>query len=1100
MHTIPADKIIVVTHVDHAGEIKRQLDQAAIKGVRILAEPEARNTAPAIGLAAWYLHHEAGPEAVMAVLPSDHLIPDHDQFAALLEDGEKAAITYGLVTFGIRPAYPETGYGYICCGEELAPKTFRVEKFVEKPDLKTAEQYLADSRYLWNSGMFVYRVGALIDEYRTHLPEMYAALGRIDYHKLGNLATVYSTLEKISVDYGILERAAGVTVIPTTIGWSDLGSWEAYHQVAEHDPDGNFTRGRVIAIETKDSLIYSTSRLVGTAGVKDLVIVDTADALLVCDRHSSQDVKRIVDELKATNAVEAREHRTIYRPWGSYTSLEMGPTYQVKRINVNPGARLSLQSHNHRAENWVVVEGEALVTIDDSQVVVKRGESVIIPKGARHRMENRHKAPLAIIEVQNGDYLGEDDIVRYEDDYGRTEENAAPSADQLRGEGWVGSQPIHGSTGLQSRPSTLPEDLSTKPKSVQAYRQPGQEAKTSASSSMPSSKASEGTEGKEIHDDASEQDSKSPSPLGGEGRGEGAAPLNQQFATSVKAQARLNRWLAYPELNPGMREEIEALQADPAAVESHFGSELVFGTGGMRGIIGPGLNRINRYTIRRATQGLANYLNSRSNASGSSKPPCVAIAHDTRRYSPEFTRDAAAVLAANGIKVMLFSDIRPTPMLSYTTRVLGCAAGIVITASHNPPAYNGYKVYGPDGGQAVSPLVDDLIEAIKNVDIFEDVKAISEEEAIARGLLETIDPALDQAYLEQVSALSLNDPQTCLKVVYTPLHGTGMVYIPNLLTGARCVDLSLVEEQMQPDPNFSTVRVPNPEDPAALEMALKLAARVEADLILATDPDGDRVGTAIRNRSGSYEILSGNQVGALLIEYICSSLAAKGALPADPVMVKTIVTGELGCRVAASYGLQVVETLTGFKFIGDKIKEFEAAGGPNFIFGYEESCGYLTGTFVRDKDAVISSFLIAEMTAYYKEQGKTLLDVLAEIQQKHGFFAEDLLTIELKDISEADRHVAAYHDLPPQFAGRTLAEKRDYGQSIGMHLPAGDQFRLDLPKSQVLHYTLDDGSWFAVRPSGTEPKVKFYLSVCAKTAEEAKQKLATLREAVLGRA
>jgi len=511
MHTIPADKIIVVTHVDQAGEIKRQLDRSGIKGVRILAEPEARNTAPAIGLAAWYLHHEAGLDAVMAVLPSDHLIPDQDQFAALLEEGEKAATAYGLVTFGIRPTFPETGFGYICCGEELAPKTYRVEKFVEKPDLEKAEQYLADPRYLWNSGMFVYRVGTLIDQYRTHLPEMYASLGRIDYHKLGNLAEVYSTLEKISVDYGILERAANVTVIPTDIDWSDLGSWEAYHQVTEHDTDGNFIKGRAIAIDTKDSLIYSTSRLVGTAGVNDLVIVDTADALLVCDRHSSQDVKKIVDQLKSANAVEAREHKTIYRPWGSYTSLEMGPTYQVKRINVNPGARLSLQSHNHRAENWVVVEGEALVTIDDNQIVVKRGESVFIPKGARHRMENQRKEPLAIIEVQNGDYLGEDDIVRYEDDYGRTPE-AAPPADQLKGEGWVGSKPTHGSISLQSRPSTLPEDLSTRPKSVQTYRQPGQEAKASASTSTPGPKT--------------------PSPLGGEGRGEGAALSDLRPPTS----------------------------------------------------------------------------------------------------------------------------------------------------------------------------------------------------------------------------------------------------------------------------------------------------------------------------------------------------------------------------------------------------------------------------------------------------------------------------------------------------------------------------------------------------------------------------------------
>ena len=1018
---VSEDKTLIVTHADQAGEIRRRLDLKNLSKVRLLEEPLARNTAPAIGLAARYLLHEEGPEAVMAVLPSDHLIPDRQQFADLLRTGEAAAQAYGLVTYGIKPTYPETGYGYICCGEKLDATASRVAMFVEKPDRQTAETYLCDSRYLWNSGMFVFRVGALLEQYRKLLPAMHGTLEKIDYQNFGNLEELYGELEKISIDYGILERAEGVTVVPTDIRWNDLGSWEAYYQLSAKDEQDNYLQGRVLPVNTEKSMVISSSRLVGAVGLKDIVVIDTPDALLVCDRNQTQEVKQIADRLKEEGAVEGREHRTVYRPWGSYTSLELGDNYQVKRINVNPGARLSLQSHRHRAENWIVISGEALVTVEDQQFTVKQGERAFVPRGARHRMENKGPEPMALIEVQSGDYLGEDDIERYEDDYGRTgpARNPAPGGSQL--------------TAERQQP---------------ADSEPG---------------------------------------------GEVSSPARRNF----------DRWLNHPHLDAEVKKELQAMEDDPAAIESHFGRELVFGTGGMRGLTGPGLNRINCYTISRATQGLADYINSRSAADhtpGTEGPAQVAIAYDTRQHSREFAEAAAHVLAANGIKALLFNDIRPTPMLSFTTRELNCAAGIVVTASHNPPEYNGYKIYGPDGGQAVSPLVDDVIEAIRRVDIFNDVKTLTREAANERGLLEIIDPALDQRYLEEVSALSLNDPATELKVVFTPLHGTGAVYIPNLLSQSGAVELFLVEEQMEADPNFSTVRSPNPEDPAALDMALAKARRAEADLILATDPDGDRVGTAIRDQSGNYVILSGNQVGALLIEYICSSRLEIGALPYNPVLIKTIVTGDLGQKVAESYGLQTVETLTGFKYIGEKMKEFEAAGSYNFVFGYEESCGFLTGTFVRDKDAIIASLLITEMTAYYREQGKNLLQVLEEMQQRHSYHREDLLTVELEDISEAGRHVAAYHNLPADFAGQKIVEKRDYDQRKGWDLTSGEEFALDLPQSEVLRYTLADGSWFAVRPSGTEPKVKFYLSVTAPSAAEADQKLVALREAVLARA
>lgn len=1027
--TVPAEKIIVVTHVDQAGEIRRQLDSIGLNAVRLLEEPEARNTAPAIGLAAGFLKNEEGPDAIMAVLPSDHLIPDSDNFRLLLHAGGSAAKTYGMVTYGIRPTYPETGYGYILCGDKLLDDTYRVDKFVEKPDLQRAKAYLEDPRYLWNSGMFVFQVGALMHQYDKLLPGMHKTLNSIDYKGLTNLESLYHEMEKTSIDYGILEKAETVTVIPTDIDWSDLGSWEAYHQIAVRDENNNYQQGRVISIDSKDSLIISKSRLVSAVGVQDLVIVDTEDSVLVCNRKKTQDVKKVVDRLKDENAVEAREHRTVYRPWGSYTSLELKDTYQVKRIDVNPGARLSLQSHKHRAENWVVVKGEALVTRNDEQIVVKKGESIFIPKGARHRMENQKEEPLTIIEVQNGDYLGEDDIIRYEDDYGRS-----------------GSE----------------------------------------------------TDTMDNMDNNSGHDKNS---------------VNYHY----------KRWINYPKLDSEMKKELKAMKGNQGFLESHFGREVAFGTGGMRGLLGPGLNRINCYTISRATQGLADYINSLNTdktggsrntapytaSSPASAPPGVdrasglnkvAIAYDTRQQSSQLAEAAARVLAANGIKALLFNDVRPTPLLSYTTLELGCAAGIVITASHNPPEYNGYKIYGPDGGQAVSPLVDNVIEAIKKVDIFEDVKTVTYAEAAEQGLLEVIDPAIDQSYLEKVSSLSLSKPESCLKVVFTPLHGTGTVHIPTLLNSMEYIELTTVEEQMVPDPKFQTVKVPNPEDPAALDMALDKARHVGADLILATDPDGDRVGTAVRDSSGNYIILNGNQVGALLIEYLCSNLLKRGALPSNPVLVKTIVTGDLGKKIAAVYGLQTIETLTGFKYIGEKIKEFKEKGSQNFVFGYEESCGFLTGTFVRDKDAAISSLLIAEMAAYYKDQGKNLLQVLDQIQKHHGYHSEELFTVELKDISEADRYVDVYKELPAELAGLKLIEKRDYEIGRAWNLNTGQEKELILPRSQVLHYTLEDGSWFAVRPSGTEPKVKFYMSVHTEGAAEASLKLNRLRDAVLGQA
>lgn len=989
----PPHKLIVVTHRDQRGEIERQLTAVELDAgaVTLLGEPRSRNTAPAIGLGAWFLWRREGPAAIMAVLPSDHYIPDREHFAGLLRRAGAAAVRYGLVTFGISPHYPETGYGYICCGERLDEYSFAVERFVEKPSREVAEEYLKDNRFLWNSGMFMFQVGPLIQAYRDHLPEMAALLDGIDFTEESSIDEAYARITPLSIDYGIMERATGVAVIPTRITWSDVGSFDALHQVSPRDEAGNYSEGRTLLLDTRDSLIISRSRLVAAVGLEGTAVVETPDALMVCPLERAQEVRELAGELEKRGEPEYLHHRTIHRPWGSFTSLETGEGYQVKRITVEPGKRLSLQSHCHRSENWVVVRGTALITVGEERLQRGEGETAFIPVGAKHRLENPGPEPLEVIEVQSGGYLGEDDITRYEDDFGRVvAETAAGDAD---------------------------------------------------------------------------------------------APL-----------CLYRRWLARPDLDAETRQQLEETGRDSGALAECFGAELAFGTGGMRGLIGPGLNRINRHTVRRATQGLADYINGLEPAPAEKR---VALAWDTRRCSQEFAEDAALTLAANGITALLFAGVRPTPELSFAVRRLGCAAGIVITASHNPPRYNGYKVYGPDGGQAVSPLIDEVAAAIARLDIFDDVRTIPREEAERAGLLRLIGPEVDAAYLDAVRSLSLTAPQTALRVVFTPLHGTGAVQVPALLRERSFIELHPVEEQLRPDPQFGTVRVPNPEDPAAFEMALELARRVEADLVLATDPDADRVGCAVRDDAGHYRHLSGNQMGALLLDYLLGRMSEQGVLPDNAVMIKTIVTGDLGRKVAQAHGVGTLETLTGFKYIGEKITEFEKSGEHSFIFGYEESYGYLAGTFGRDKDAVLAAFLITEMAAYHRERGLNLLQVLEQLSRRHGYYREALLSIELTAMAETDGIMSSFSRVPPFVAGERVVEKRDYERRKSWDLLRMEEHPLDLPRSRVLYYRLESGAWFCIRPSGTEPKVKLYFSISGGSNSEADSRLAVLKEEIL---
>ncbi|MDI3534940.1 MAG: phosphoglucomutase [Thermosediminibacterales bacterium] len=551
-------------------------------------------------------------------------------------------------------------------------------------------------------------------------------------------------------------------------------------------------------------------------------------------------------------------------------------------------------------------------------------------------------------------------------------------------------------------------------------------------------------------------------------------------------------WLTDSCFDEDTKRELLKIKGDKKEIEDRFYKDLEFGTGGMRGVIGAGTNRINKYTVRKATQGLANFILDKSN---NGQDRGAVIAYDSRHKSDEFALETALVLNGNGIKAYLFEDLRPTPELSFAVRLLGAAAGVMITASHNPAEYNGYKVYWEDGGQAVPSLAGEITKEISKITDYSDIKTMSREEAEKRGLLKFIGKEVDDCYIEKVKSLCLR-PEVIkqvgdeFKIVYTPFHGTGNVPVRRVLTELGFKNVIVVKEQELPDPDFSTVKYPNPEEHEAFELAVELAEKENADIIFGTDPDCDRVGVVVKNREGCYVVLTGNQTGALLLDYILSAKKEKGELPDNGVMVKTIVTSEMGRAVADYYGVETVDTLTGFKFIGEKIKEFEEKGDKQFLFGYEESYGYLAGTFVRDKDAVIASMLIAEMALYYKSKGMTLYDALINLFERFGYYKEGLesLKLEGKDGSEKMKHILnGIRQNPPKFiGGKKVTEVRDYLRG-----------NYNLPKSNVLYFKLDDESWFCIRPSGTEPKIKVYFSVKGANMEEADKKFQNLKKSVM---
>ncbi|NMO98157.1 phospho-sugar mutase [Paenibacillus lemnae] len=564
---------------------------------------------------------------------------------------------------------------------------------------------------------------------------------------------------------------------------------------------------------------------------------------------------------------------------------------------------------------------------------------------------------------------------------------------------------------------------------------------------------------------------------------------------SQRTTETVQRWLNDQHVDEETKNELRGIEHDPQELEERFYRDLEFGTGGLRGIIGAGSNRMNKYTVGRATQGFARFI--LETHTGPAQPS-VVIAHDSRHFSPQFALEAALVLAGNGITAKLYPSLRSTPQLSFSVRHLGASAGIVITASHNPPEYNGYKVYNAEGGQLVPDEAEKVINFIQDVDSFAAVKSLTQAEAEEQGLLVWLGEAEDEAFIDTVAGISVNREAISsslgqdFKVVFTPLHGTGNIPVRRVLEKIGFNQVHVVPEQEQPDADFSSVKSPNPEEREAFTLAMRLGEEIGADILIGTDPDADRMGAVVKNGQGKYVVLTGNQSGAIMIHYLLGQLKEAGKLPDNGAVIKTIVTSEMGAAIAEHYGATVLNTLTGFKYIGEKMTQFQESGQHTYLFGYEESYGYLAGTYARDKDAVLASMLICEAAAYYKGQGKTLYDVLQELYEQFGYFLEGLESRTLKGkngIAQIQGIMTAWRSNPPQEIGGIAVEQvLDYAQGLD-----------GLPKENVLKYMLADGSWFCLRPSGTEPKIKVYFAVRGTSAEDAQQKLDNLSSRVMAR-
>lgn len=560
----------------------------------------------------------------------------------------------------------------------------------------------------------------------------------------------------------------------------------------------------------------------------------------------------------------------------------------------------------------------------------------------------------------------------------------------------------------------------------------------------------------------------------------------------------MDRWLNNDAVDEKTKEELRGL-TDPKEIEDRFYRNLEFGTAGLRGKIAAGTNRMNTYVVGGATQGLATYLVKHFDN------PTAVIGYDSRNYSDTFAETTALVLAANGVKVYLFESLRPVPMVSFAVRHLKTDVGVVITASHNPKEYNGYKVYGSDGGQVTDKAASEILGYINQTDIFKDVKKISKQEALDKGLLEYIGETVDNAYYDKIETLIVNkdlvkNHASELNIIYTPIHGSGNIPVRTMLKRLGFTNVHIVKEQELPDGNFPTAPYPNPEVKQVFDLAVKMAKDINPDLIFGTDPDCDRIGVIVKEANGEYKVLTGNQIGVLLADYILNARKETGTLSNKDTLIKTIVSSEMAARVAEAYSAQIMNVLTGFKYIGEKIEQFEKTGSNNFVLGFEESFGYLSSGFVRDKDAVNAAVLIAEMALYYKTKGKNLAEALDDLFKKYGYYKEDVvsITMEGKDGQEqiAKMITNLRENMPKEVNGVKVVCSEDYQTSERMLHKTGDKEEILLPKSNVLKFILEDNSWFVIRPSGTEPKVKIYASVVGENAEDADAKSKVFVDAI----
>lgn len=559
------------------------------------------------------------------------------------------------------------------------------------------------------------------------------------------------------------------------------------------------------------------------------------------------------------------------------------------------------------------------------------------------------------------------------------------------------------------------------------------------------------------------------------------------------------KWVNDSFIDEKTKKELEEIKGNIAEIEDRFYQDLEFGTAGLRGKIGAGTNRMNEYVIARATQAFANVINKHGENFAKRG---IAIAYDCRLFSPEFAKQTALVMAANGIKAYLFESLRPTPELSYAVRYYNCGAGVNITASHNPKDYNGYKVYWQEGSQIKSDIANMILEEISKIESFSEVSIMDENEALEKGLLEYIGKEVDDSYINEVKGISIRDAELdkSIKIVYTPLNGAGNIPVRRVLSEMGYENVFVVKEQEQPDGTFPTIEYPNPEDLKAFEYAEKLAGEVDGELLIATDPDCDRLAVQVRH-NGKITPLNGNQTGVILINYILSSLKEKNRIPENPVIVKSIVTGDMGTAIAKDYGVEMINVLTGFKNICALPNEYDKTKEKNFIMGYEESIGYAIGTFVRDKDAVSASLMLAEAAAFYKAQNKTLIDVLNELFEKYGYYQENTISLVLEGIEgqkRIKRMMEQYREKYPNNIGSSnLIEKIDFEVQISTDISSGKESKIEIEKTDALKFVFDDGCWYALRPSGTEPKIKLYVYSKANTLELAQEKLKEFEKNVL---